>query len=188
MRTTGKTTAIAAAGALLAGVLVAASPTLADGIVAKIVNSPLNSAGLVRDGYTALNVYLQKPEAQGIEFFNPEIPGYGIPPGGMAGYQPAEATNATTPADVGRGAVHVAGQHVRLGPVGRGPRRAFCARWGGRSRRRGPMCFGAAADLSPDIPHFFTGSEGLLLPTGCVIGVGAPATGRRTSTAARRRT
>ena len=26
---------------------------------------------------------------------------YGVPPGGMAGYQPAEATNATTPADVG---------------------------------------------------------------------------------------
>ena len=26
---------------------------------------------------------------------------YGIPPGGMAGYRPAEATNATTPADVG---------------------------------------------------------------------------------------
>jgi beta-lactamase class A len=26
---------------------------------------------------------------------------YGIPPGGMAGYRPADATNATTPADVG---------------------------------------------------------------------------------------
>ena len=47
---------------------------MADGIVAKVVNSPLNSAGLVRDGYSALNVYLQKPEAMGIEFFNPKIP------------------------------------------------------------------------------------------------------------------
>src|SRR4029453_7833207 len=26
---------------------------------------------------------------------------YGVPPGGMAGYRPADATNATTPADVG---------------------------------------------------------------------------------------
>ena len=69
-------------GALVAGVVLAASPSAADGIVAKVVNSPLNSAGLVRDGYTALNVYLQKPDAQGIEFFNPEIAGYGIPPGG----------------------------------------------------------------------------------------------------------
>ena len=72
----------ALAGAFLAGVFLATPPVAADGIVAKVVNSPLNSAGLVRDGYTALNVYLQKPEAQGIEFFNPEISGYGIPPGG----------------------------------------------------------------------------------------------------------
>jgi len=61
---------------------VALSPSAADGIVAKVVNSPLNSAGLVKEGYTALNVYLQKPEAEGIEFFNPEIPGFGIPAGG----------------------------------------------------------------------------------------------------------
>lgn len=69
-------------GAFLAGVILSVSPSAADGIVAKVVNSPLNSAGLVRDGYTALNVYLQKPEAQGVEFFNPKIPGHGIPPGG----------------------------------------------------------------------------------------------------------
>lgn len=54
----------------------------ADGIVAKIVNSPLNSAGMVKDGYTALNVYLQKPEAEGVDFFDPTLPGFGIPPGG----------------------------------------------------------------------------------------------------------
>ena len=69
-------------GALVAGLMLGAAPAVADGIVAKVVNSPLNSAGLVRDGYTALNVYLQKPEAQGIEFFNPKVPGHGIPPGG----------------------------------------------------------------------------------------------------------
>jgi hypothetical protein len=75
-------TIAAATGAFLAGAVFAALPAAADGIVAKVVNSPLNSAGLVRDGYTALNVYLQKPEAEGVEFFNPKVPGYGIPPGG----------------------------------------------------------------------------------------------------------
>lgn len=83
MRHLMKRTPVAAlTAALLAGVLVGAPPSAADGIVAKVVNSPLNSAGLVRGGYTALNIYLQKPGARGIEFFNPEIPGYGIPPGG----------------------------------------------------------------------------------------------------------
>lgn len=57
-------------------------PAMADGIVAKIVNSPLNAAGLVKDSYTALNVYLQKPEAEGIDFFDPNLPGFGLPPGG----------------------------------------------------------------------------------------------------------
>ena len=83
MRNQVKANAIAAlTGAVLTSALVGTLPAAADGIVAKVVNSPLNSAGLVRDGYTALNVYLQKPEAAGIEFFNPQIPGYGIPPGG----------------------------------------------------------------------------------------------------------
>lgn len=72
-----KAAAVAAGTALLA-----LSPASADGIVAKVVNSPLNSAGLVKDGYSAVNVYLQKPEAEGIEFYNPEIPGFGIPAGG----------------------------------------------------------------------------------------------------------
>lgn len=62
--------------------LASLAPAGADGIVAKIVNSPLNSAGLVRNGYTALNVYLQKRGAEGIEFYNPEVPGFGIPAGG----------------------------------------------------------------------------------------------------------
>jgi len=73
-----KTAATVAGMTLLASANVAS----ADGIVAKVVNSPLNSAGLIKGGYTALNVYLQKPEAEGIEFYDPEIPGFGIPPGG----------------------------------------------------------------------------------------------------------
>ncbi|MDH3738861.1 MAG: hypothetical protein OER92_06680, partial [Alphaproteobacteria bacterium] len=79
---TKKTPLAALVGAVLATVVSGVTPAAADGIVAKVVNSPLNSAGLVRDGYAALNVYLQKPEAQGIEFFNPKIPGHGISPGG----------------------------------------------------------------------------------------------------------
>jgi hypothetical protein len=65
MRNPIKSNPIAAlTGALLAGAVFGAAPSAADGIVAKVVNSPLNSAGLVRDGY------------------NPQVPGYGIPPGG----------------------------------------------------------------------------------------------------------
>jgi hypothetical protein len=77
MRRILKTAAVVASATLFM-----TAPTYADGIVAKVVNSPLNSAGLVKDGYSALNVYLQKPEAEGIEFYNPEIPGFGIPAGG----------------------------------------------------------------------------------------------------------
>jgi hypothetical protein len=82
LKLTNRYSILALTGALLTGIGMGVSPAAADGIVAKVVNSPLNSAGLVRDGYTALNVYLQKPEAQGIEFFNPEVIGYGIPAGG----------------------------------------------------------------------------------------------------------
>jgi len=71
----------ASAGLLLAGLSVAGSAA-ADGIVAKVVNSPLNAAGLVKGGYAALNIYLQRPDARGIDFFNPHVPGYGIPAGG----------------------------------------------------------------------------------------------------------
>ena len=78
MRRILKTTAAVAGATFLASASVAS----ADGIVAKLVNSPLNSAGLVKGGYSALNVYLQKPGAEGIEFYNPEVPGFGIPAGG----------------------------------------------------------------------------------------------------------
>ena len=73
---------IAFGGLLLASTAVVTSSAQAEGIVAKVVGSPLNSAGMVSGGYTALNVYLQKPEAAGVDFFNPEVPGFGIPAGG----------------------------------------------------------------------------------------------------------
>ena len=83
MRRILKTAAFAAAATLLTGTAPGAvNAVYADGIVAKVVNSPLNSAGLVKGGYNAINIYLQKPGAEGIEFYNPEIPGFGIPAGG----------------------------------------------------------------------------------------------------------
>ena len=59
-----------------------AGPALADGIVAKIVSSPLAAASTVRGARTSINVYLQRPAAPGIEFMDPKVLGYGIPAGG----------------------------------------------------------------------------------------------------------
>jgi hypothetical protein len=55
---------------------------LAEGIVAKIVNSPLSAAGVVKGGHVGINVYLQSDKAPGIEFMDPNVIGYGIPAGG----------------------------------------------------------------------------------------------------------
>ena len=55
---------------------------MADGIVSKIVNSPLSAAGTVKSAPAGINVYLQSDEVQGIEFMNPIVEGYGIPAGG----------------------------------------------------------------------------------------------------------
>ena len=62
-----------------AGLLAGACST---NIVAEVVNSPLSAAGTVAGADTGLNVYLQKPEAEGIEFMDPAVVGYGIPAGG----------------------------------------------------------------------------------------------------------
>jgi len=61
------------------GLLAACSST---NIVADVVNSPLNAGGHVAGAPTALNVYLQSPDAQGIDFMDPAVVGYGIPAGG----------------------------------------------------------------------------------------------------------
>jgi len=55
---------------------------LADGIVNKIVNSPLSATGLVKGARTGINVYLQSKEVPGIEFMDPKVIGYGVPPHG----------------------------------------------------------------------------------------------------------
>lgn len=59
-----------------------ATPAVAEGIVSKIVNSPLSAAGLVRGAHAGINIYLQSDEAPGPAFMNPAVIGYGIPAGG----------------------------------------------------------------------------------------------------------
>jgi hypothetical protein len=54
----------------------------ADGIVNKVVNSPLSATGLVSGARVGINIYLQSEEAPGIEFMNPNVIGYGVPPRG----------------------------------------------------------------------------------------------------------
>jgi hypothetical protein len=65
----------------------------ADGIVSKLVNSPLSAAGLVKGAGVGINVYLQSEEVQGMDFMDPNVIGYGVEPGGYieiemgAGYE-----------------------------------------------------------------------------------------------------
>ena len=54
----------------------------ADGIVSKLVNSPLSAAGLVKGAGVGINVFLQSDKVQGMEFMDPNVIGYGIEPGG----------------------------------------------------------------------------------------------------------
>jgi hypothetical protein len=96
----------AAAGLLLAGLSMAGSAA-ADGIVAKVVNSPLNAAGLVKGGYAALNIYLQRPDARGIDFFNPHVPGYGIPAGGRIEVELGGGFKRNTDVKLGLSSVHM---------------------------------------------------------------------------------
>lgn len=60
----------------------AAPLAAADGIVSTVVNAPLAAAGTVRDARVGINVYLQRADAQGLDFMDPKVPGYGIPGGG----------------------------------------------------------------------------------------------------------
>jgi hypothetical protein len=62
--------------------LLMAPPSHAEGIVSKVVNSPLSATGLVKGARVGINIYLQSKAAHGIEFMNPEVIGYGIPAGG----------------------------------------------------------------------------------------------------------
>ncbi|HEY7490742.1 MAG TPA: serine hydrolase [Candidatus Tectomicrobia bacterium] len=70
---------------------------LYDALVMMIIVSDNTCTGMIADlvGLDQINALCQSIGMQGTTHR------YGIPPGGMAGYRPAEATNATTPADVG---------------------------------------------------------------------------------------
>ncbi len=63
---------------------------LSDGMVSTIVNAPLSATGTVQNSRVGVNVYLQSDEAQGIDFMDPAIPGYGIPAGGRLEIEMAE--------------------------------------------------------------------------------------------------
>ncbi len=52
---------------------------LTDGIVSNVVSSPLSATGTVRGAPVGIDIYLQSPEAPGIDFMDPKAPGYGIP-------------------------------------------------------------------------------------------------------------
>ena len=67
---------------LALGSFVFISGAMADGIGAKIVNSPLSATGLVQDANVGINIYLQSDAAKGIEFMDPNVVGYGVAAGG----------------------------------------------------------------------------------------------------------
>jgi len=54
----------------------------ADGIVSKVVSSPLSIVGAVQGERTGINIYLQNEAAPGVTYMDPEVIGYGIAPAG----------------------------------------------------------------------------------------------------------
>jgi len=71
---------------LVASILVIVCANLsaaADGIVSQVVSAPVFANGIVRDERIGINIYLQNDEAQGLDFMDPKVLGYGIPAGGQ---------------------------------------------------------------------------------------------------------
>lgn len=58
------------------------TPAAADGIVSMVVSSPIFANGTVRGIRSGINIYLQRKGVKGLDFMDPEVTGYGIPPGG----------------------------------------------------------------------------------------------------------
>lgn len=54
----------------------------ADGIISKVVSSPMTAASTVKGARLGINVYLQHKDSPGLAFMDPAVPGYGIPAGG----------------------------------------------------------------------------------------------------------
>ena len=59
------------------------TPALAaEGIVSMVVSSPIFANGTVRGIRSGINIYLQRDGVRGLDFMDPAVTGYGIPPGG----------------------------------------------------------------------------------------------------------
>ncbi|MEM8651939.1 MAG: hypothetical protein AAGF54_15495 [Pseudomonadota bacterium] len=54
----------------------------ADGIVGSVTSAPIYPNGIVVDERSGLNINLQNDQNPGFLFMNPEVRGYGLPPGG----------------------------------------------------------------------------------------------------------
>ncbi len=63
-------------------VLLTSVSSYADGIVSQIVSAPIFANGTVRNIPSGINIYLQTDNINGLDFMNPSVIGYGIPPGG----------------------------------------------------------------------------------------------------------
>ena len=74
---------------LLTGLMVALG-ACSSNIVSEVVNSPLSATGTVSGAEVGINVYLQSGSAEGMEFMDPKVPGYGIPSGGRIEIEMAE--------------------------------------------------------------------------------------------------
>lgn len=56
--------------------------SFADGIVSQVVSAPIFANGTVRNIPSGINIYLQTDNVRGLDFMNPAVIGYGVPPGG----------------------------------------------------------------------------------------------------------
>lgn len=54
----------------------------AEGIVSRITSAPVFANGIVKDIPAGLNIHLQTDNVQGLDFMDPRVVGYGVPPGG----------------------------------------------------------------------------------------------------------
>lgn len=62
--------------------IVSISHAFADGIVSQVTSAPVFANGTVRDIPSGINIYLQSDKDVGLDFMNPDVVGYGVPPEG----------------------------------------------------------------------------------------------------------
>jgi len=79
---TGMKKVIIASLVLLACLSSVVANALAEGIVSRVTSTPVFANGTLRDIPSGINIHLQTDNVQGLDFMNPEVLGYGVPPGG----------------------------------------------------------------------------------------------------------